>query len=76
MRLTSHAVSAREIEFAGDEKEHGARRREARVAARLALCSLKQAVDGVDVAVGPAALRPGNDAVEVPANQTRDVRGP
>src|SRR3954462_9044918 len=66
-------VEAGEIKFAGDEKEHGAHGSEARVAASLALGSLKQTVDGLDEAVGLAGLRPGNDAVEVPANQTRDI---
>src|SRR6202167_1341328 len=66
-------VEAGEIELAGDEKEDGAHRREARVTASLALGSLKQAVDGLDEAVGLAGLSPGDDAIEVPANHSRHV---
>lgn len=63
-------IESGKIEFAGDEKEDGAHGREARVTPGLALGSLKQAVDGLDEAVGLAGLSPGDDAFEVSANQT------
>lgn len=49
-------VEAGEIQLAGDEKEDGAHRREARVTASLALGSLKQAVGVLDEAIGLAGL--------------------
>src|SRR5258708_36170765 len=66
-------VEGREIELAGDEEQHGSHGCEAGVPARLALGSLKQAVDRFNEAVGLARLGPGDDAVEVSTNQSRDV---
>src|ERR1700687_6125655 len=66
-------VKGREIEFAGDEEEDGAHGFEASVSACLALGGLKQTVDGVNEAVCLAGLGPGDDAIEVPANQSRHV---
>ncbi len=66
-------VEAGEVELAGNEKEDRAHCREARVTASLSLGRLKQAVDGFNEAVGLAGLSPGDDAVEVPTYQTRNV---
>lgn len=66
-------VEAREIEVAGDKKRRDSDGFEARFTTRFALGSLIQAVGGLDEAVDLAGLSSGDDAVEVPANQTRDV---
>ncbi len=63
-------VECGEVEFACDEKQDRSHGFEASVSARLALGGLKQSVDGFDEAVGLAALGPGDDAVEVSANQS------
>jgi len=66
-------VEGGEVEFACDEKQDCPYGFEASVSARLALGGLKQSVDGFDEAVCLAVLSPSNNAVEVPANQPRDV---
>jgi hypothetical protein len=47
-----------EVEFSGDQKEHGAHGRKAHEAAGLAFGRLEQAVDGFDKPIGLARLRP------------------
>ena len=65
-------VDLAEIEFAGEQEDDGADGGEAAIATRLALSCLEQAVDGFEEAVGLARLSPGNDAVEMRADQLRD----
>src|SRR6202035_4529174 len=66
-------VEDREIELAGDEEQHGSHGFEAGVPARLALGSLKQAVDGFNEAIGLARLGPRDDAVEMTKDHACDV---
>src|ERR1700686_5706213 len=66
-------VEGREIELAGDEEQHGSHGFEAGVPARLALGSLKQAVDGFNEAIGLARLGPRDDAVEMTKDHACDV---
>src|SRR5882757_3478193 len=66
-------VEGREIELAGDEEQHGSHGFEAGVPARLALGSLKQAVDGFNKAISLARLGPGDDAVEMTKDHACDV---
>src|SRR5690348_4579731 len=66
-------VECGEVEFASDKKQDRSHGFEARVATRLALGGLKQAVDGFDEAVGLSGLSPRNNAVEVSTNQPCDV---
>lgn len=73
MRLTRHGGEGREVELSGDEEQHGSRGFEAGVCPGLALGSLKQAVDGVNEAVGLARLGPGDDAVEMTTDHACDV---
>ena len=61
-----------EVEFAGDQEEHGAHGGEAYEAAGLALGCLEQAVYGFDKAVGLTSLRPRHDAVEMTTNHLCD----
>jgi hypothetical protein len=66
-------IEAREVEFSSDEKQDDTHGFKASISACFALGGLKQAVDSLDESVGLARLSPGNNAVEVSANQSRDV---
>src|SRR6516225_7569831 len=66
-------IEGREVELACDQKQHGSHGFEARVSARLALGSLKQAVDGFNEAIGLARLSPRDDAVEMTKDHACDV---
>ena len=66
-------IKACEVEFSRDEEQDRTHGFEASVSACFAFGGLKQAVDSLDEAVGLARLSPGNNAVEVSANQSRDV---
>src|SRR5471032_954897 len=66
-------IKACEVEFSRDKEQDRTHGFEASVSACFAFGSLKQAVDSLDEAVGLAHLSPGNNAVEVSANQSRDV---
>jgi hypothetical protein len=66
-------IKACEVEFSGDEEQDRTHGFEASVSACFPFGGLKQAVDSLDEAVGLARLSPGNNAVEVSANQSRDV---
>src|ERR1700735_689830 len=66
-------VEGLEVELSGDEKQHSAHGFEAGVPARLALGSLKQAVDRFNETIGLARLGPRDDAVEMTKNHACDV---
>jgi hypothetical protein len=64
-------IERREVEFSGNQKKHGAHGCKAKETACLAFCSLKQAVDGLDKAIGLTCMSPGDDAVKVVSNHAR-----
>src|SRR5471032_690118 len=66
-------VERGEVKFSGDEKQDRAHGFQACVSTSLALCCLKQAVDSLDETVGLTGLRPGNDSIEMSANQSHDI---
>ena len=66
-------VDVSEVEFACDQEEDGSHGVKADEAARLAFGSLKQAVDGLDKAIGLTGLGSGDDPVKVIANHARDI---
>jgi len=53
-------IDRREVEFPGDQADHGAYGREPAVVAGFALGRLEQAVKGFQEAVGGPRLRPGD----------------
>jgi len=63
-------VDAGEVAFSGNEEQHCAHGFEEGAAAGLAFGGLEEAAQGLDEAVGLAGLGPGDDAVEVLADQT------
>ena len=66
-------VERGEVKFSGNEKqdrEHGLK---ACISKSLALCCLKQAIDGLDESVGLTGLGPGNDSIEMSASQADDI---
>ncbi len=66
-------IEGREVELAGDKEQHGSHSSEADASARLALGSLKQAVDRFNEVIGLARLGPGDDAVEMAKDHACDV---
>jgi len=62
-------IEFREIEFAGEQEDHGADGAQSAVTTRLAPGGLKQAIQGLQEAVGLTGLCPSDDALEVPADQ-------
>lgn len=58
-------IDWREVEFAGDQEQHGAHGIEVCVAASASFGSLKQAVECFQKAVGLARLGPCDNAIEV-----------
>src|ERR1700757_5500047 len=66
-------IEGREVELACDQEQYGSHGFEAGISARLALGSLKQAVDGFNEAIGLARLGPRDDAVEMTKDNACDV---
>ena len=60
-------VERGEVKFSGNEKQDRAHGFKACISTSLALCCLKQAVDGLDETVGLTGLGPGNDSIEMSA---------
>ncbi len=56
-------IDLREVEFPGDEEQHGPHGAEPLVPPGLALGGLKQPVQDLEKAAGLAGLHPGNNAV-------------
>src|SRR3984893_4987058 len=66
-------VERGEVKFSGNEKQDRAHGFKACISTSLALCCLKQAIDGLNETVGLTGLGPGNDSIEMSANQTDDI---
>ena len=54
-----------EIEFAGDEEDHGAHGLEAGVAPRLTLGRLEQSIEGLEEAIGLPSVRPRHNTLKL-----------
>ena len=71
--LRGMRVNVSEIEFSCDQEEDGSHVVKADHAARLAFGGWKQAIDGLDKAIGLTSSSPADDAVKVIANHARDI---
>jgi Bacterial extracellular solute-binding proteins, family 3 len=66
-------VNRGEVEPSGDEEEDGSHCLEAGVSTSLAFGSLKQGIDGFDIAIGLTGPGPRDDAIEMTVNHAGDI---